>query len=108
MTKKGTGEQQQPPITHEQVNSNQAIETQAYTNVYKVKPEFKDAVLKALGRHSFNEIAQLMQAINVETIDHNALNNLLGVLGRFPYIEIAPVLTNVNNFIEQVVEDEAK
>ncbi|MFW6310796.1 MAG: hypothetical protein ACOC1K_01020 [Nanoarchaeota archaeon] len=88
-----------------QVDPNQGVETNAYVPTYKVKPEFKDAVLKAIGRHPFNQIAQIMQAIDVEVIDHNTLTQVINVLGQFPYTEVAGLLTNVNNYVEQVVED---
>ena len=89
-----------------QVDPNQQVETQAYVPTYKIKPEFKDVLLKAIGKHSFNEIAQIMNAINVEVIDHNTLTQIINVLGRFPYVEIAGILTNINSYVEQIVEEE--
>jgi len=87
------------------VDAGQAVETNAYVPTYKIKPEFKDAVLKAIGNRPFNEIAGLMQAINVEVVDHNTLTQLINVIGQFPYILVAPILTNVNAYVEQVIED---
>jgi len=87
------------------VDATQQVETNAYVPTYKVKPEFKDAVLKAIGRHPFNQIAGIVNAINVEVMDHNSLTQVINVLGNFPYTDVAGILTNVNAFVEQVVED---
>lgn len=96
---------QKVDATQKRVDATQNVETQAYVPTYKVKPEFKDAVLKAVGRHPFNQIAGIINAISVEVIDHNTLTQIINALGQFPYIEVANVLTNVNSFVEQVVED---
>lgn len=87
------------------VDAAQVVETNAYVPTYRVKPEFKDAVLKAIGRHPFNQIAGIMNAINVEVIDHNSLTQVINVLGNFPYTEVAGILTNVNAYVEQIVAD---
>jgi len=86
------------------VDPKQQVETNAYVPTYKVKPEFKDAILKAIGQHPYNQIAGIMNAVNVEIIDHNTLTQIINVLGQFPYIQVANLLSNVNNFVEQVVE----
>jgi hypothetical protein len=87
------------------VDSKQEIETKAYVPKYLIKPEFQQAVLKAVGDAPFNQIAGIMQAINITEVDHNQLQQILGALGNFPYIKIAPVLQNVSNFIEQKLEE---
>lgn len=92
-------------MENKQVDPTQAVETNAYVPTYKVKPEFKDAVLKAIGSHPFNQIAGIINAINVEVMDHNTLTQVINILGQFPYIQVAGILTNVNSFIEQQVED---
>jgi len=89
----------------QQVDPNQQVETNAYVPSYRVKPEFKDAVLKAIGKHPFNQIAGIMNAINVEVMDHNTLSQVINAIGQFPYTDVAPILTNVNNYIEQVIEE---
>ena len=88
------------------VDPNQNVETDAYVPTYKVKPEFKQAVLKAVGKHPFNQISSIMNAINVEVMDHNTLTQVINVLGNFPYIEIAPILGNISNYVEQVVDED--
>jgi hypothetical protein len=88
------------------VNANQAVETAAYTPQYKIKPEFKQAVLKALGaKRAFNEIAGIINAINVPKMDHQTLTQVINVLGQFPYNDVEAVIINVNNYIELIVED---
>ena len=87
------------------VDQNQNVETDAYVPTYKVKPEFKEAILKAIGKHPFNQISSIMSAVNVEVIDHNTLTQIINVLGNFPYVEIAPILGNVSAYVEQIVED---
>jgi len=88
-----------------QVDSTQKVETKAYVPTYKIRPELKQAVLKAIGKYPFNQIASIMNAINVEVMDHNTLTNVINVLGNFPYQDVAPLLANVNDFVEQVVEE---
>jgi hypothetical protein len=43
-----------------------------------------------------------MQAIKVDTMDHNTLTQIMNAIGAFPYENVAGVLTNVNNFIEMI------
>lgn len=88
------------------VDPSQNVETDAYVPTYKISPKFKEAVLRALGKHPFNQVAGILQALNVETMDHNTLNQLVNVLGQFPYEEIGGVITNVNQFIEQVIPED--
>lgn len=87
------------------VDATQQVETKAYVPTYRIKPEFKDAVLKAIGQHPFNHIAGIMNAINVEVMDHNTLTQVMNALGQFPYVQVAGILTNVSAFVEQIVED---
>ena len=94
------------PQVAPQVDATQPVETDAYVPTYKVKPELKEAVVKAIGKHPFNQIAGLMNAINVEVMDHNSLTQFINVLGQFPYIEVAGILTNVNSFVEQIISDD--
>lgn len=89
----------------QQVDPNQKVETDAYVPTYKVKPELKQAVLKAIGKYPFNQIAQIMNAINVEVMDHNTLTQVINVLGNFPYQDVAPLLTTINDYVEQIVEE---
>jgi hypothetical protein len=86
-----------------QVDANQKVEQDAYVPTYKVKPDFKQAVLKAIGDRPFNEIAGLINAINVDVIDHNTLDQVIKVLGQFPYVRIEPLITNINSFVEQII-----
>ena len=86
-------------------NQGQQIETKAYVPTYKIRPSFKDAVLKAIGQHPFNNIAGIMNAIDVEVIDHNTLTQIINALGQFPYTQVASILKNINQFLEQIVED---
>lgn len=87
------------------VDKGQAIETNAYVPTYKVKPELKDAILKSIGSRPFNEIAGLINAINVEVMDHNTLQQVINVIGQFPYTQVEKLLTGINGYFEQVVED---
>jgi hypothetical protein len=89
----------------QKIDAGQTVETNAYVPTYKVKPEFKDAILRAIGNRPFNEIAGLMQALNVEVVDHQTLTQIVQVIGQFPYVNVAPILTNVNAYVEQILED---
>ncbi len=88
-----------------QVDPNQAVETDAYVPTYKVKPELKVAVMKAIGKYPFNQIASIMQAIQVEVMDHNTLNQIINVVGNFPYQDVAPLLAVINDYVELIPED---
>lgn len=88
-----------------QVDPNQAVETDAYVPTYKVKPELKVAVMKAIGKYPFNQIASIMQAIQVEVMDHNTLNQVINVIGNFPYQDVAPLMGTIHDYVEQIVED---
>lgn len=87
------------------VDTAQKTETKAYVPTYKIKPEFKDAILKAIGGHPFNHIAGIMNAIDVEIMDHNTLTQIINALGQFPYTQVAGILKNINSYLEQIVED---
>jgi len=86
-------------------NQSSQVETKAYVPTYKIKPELKQDILKAIGDRPFNEIAGLMNAINVDVIDHNTLTQVLNVLGQFPYIRVMGIMSNINNYLEQVIEE---
>ena len=88
-----------------QAQPNQQVETQDYVPSYKVKPEFKQAILQAIGDAPFNQIAGIVNAVNVDTLDHNTLTQIVNALGNFPYVKVADLLTNVNSYIEQNIED---
>lgn len=86
-------------------NATQKIETAAYVPTYKIKPEFKQVVLKAIGDRPFNEIAGLINAIEVEVIDHQSLDQVLKALGQFPYIRVEGVIRNINSYVTLVIQD---
>lgn len=87
------------------VDASQKTETAAYVPTYKVKPEFKNAVKRAIGKYPFNQIHGIMNAISGEVIDHQALTQVINVLGNFPYQDVHVLLASINDFVEQVTED---
>lgn len=87
------------------VDATQKVETNAYVPTYRLKPEFKVAVTKAIGQYPFNQIAGIMNAIQVDVVDHNTFQQIVNVLGNFPYQQVAGILQNVNSYVEAVVED---
>lgn len=89
-----------------QVDATQEVEVDAYVPTYKVKPELKQAILQAIGDRPFNEIAGLINAINVETMDHNTLSQVINVIGNFPYVRVEKLLANINSFVEQVIPED--
>jgi len=89
-----------------QVDPTQVVETDAYVPTYKVRPELKQGVMKAIGKYPFNQIASIMNAINVEVMDHNTLTQIINVIGNFPYQDVAGLLSNINDFVEQVIEED--
>ena len=96
------------PLTEEapQVDAEQEVEVDAYVPTYKVKPEFKQAVLQAIGDRPFNEIAGLINAISVDVMDHNTLTQVINVIGNFPFVRVEKLLANVNSFVEQVIPED--
>jgi hypothetical protein len=86
------------------VDSTQKVETKAYVPTYRIKPELKQAVHKAIAKYPFNQIASIMNAINVEVMDHNSLTNIINVLGNFPYGDVAPLLSTINDYVELIEE----
>jgi hypothetical protein len=88
-----------------QTDASQQVETKAYVPTYKIRPELKAAVMKAIGKYPFNQIASVMNAINVEVMDHNTLTNVINVMGNFPYQDVAGLLSSINDYIEMIPEE---
>jgi hypothetical protein len=88
-----------------QVDATQKVETNAYVPTYKIKKEFKQALLQAVGDLPFNQIAGLIQAIDVEIMDHQTLTQVVNAIGQFPFVRVENLMKNINSFIEQIIED---
>jgi hypothetical protein len=88
-----------------QVDATQKVETNAYVPTYKIKPEFKKQLLQAIGDRPFNEIAGLIQAIDVEVMDHQTLTQVVNAIGQFPFVRVEGLMKNVSNLVEQVISD---
>lgn len=86
-------------------NPDQNVETQSYVPTYEVKAKLKDDILKAIGDRPFNEIAGLINAVNVKELDHNTLTQVINALGQFPYTKVAGIIQNINSYVKQKVED---
>jgi len=91
--------------TAPKVDASQKVETNAYVPTYKIKPEFKKALLQAVGDRPFNEIAGLINAIDVDVIDHQTLTQIVNAIGQFPYTRVENLMKNVGNYVQQVIED---
>ncbi len=87
------------------VDTKQPVETNAYVPTYRIKSEFKKALLQAVGDRPFNEIAGLIQAIDVETMDHQTLTQVVNAIGQFPFIRVEGLMKNISNLIEQKLDD---
>ena len=68
------------PVAASNVDAKQATEIQNYTPTYKVKPEFKATVLKAIGDAPYGQIAGIIKAIDVPTLDHQSLTQIINIL----------------------------
>ena len=88
------------------VDPTQKVETNAYVPTYRLKPEFKAAIMKAIGQYPFNQIVGIMNAISVDVVDHNTFQQIVNVLGNFPYQVVAGILQNINQYVEQIVAEE--
>jgi len=87
------------------VDAAQKVEINAYVPTYKIKPDFKKALLQAIGDRPFNEIAGLVNAIDVETMDHQTLTQIMNAIGQFPYTRVEILMKNVGNFVTQIIEE---
>ena len=94
-----------PPQTPPTIDATQPVETNAYVPTYKVKPEFRQAIIKAIGDLPFNQIAGLINAIEVSVIDHQTLTQIVNALGQFPFTRVEHIMKNVGNYVTQVIED---
>jgi len=90
----------------QKVDATQKVETNAYVPTYKIKPEFKKAVIQAIGDRPFNEIAGLINAINVEVMDHQTLTQIVNAIGQFPFVRVEGLMKNIPNYVQQVIEDD--
>jgi len=86
------------------VDATQKVETNAYVPTYKIKPEFKKALMAAIGDRPFNEIAGLVQAIDVEVMDHQTLTQVVNAIGQFPFVRVEALMKSINTLVEQVIE----
>jgi hypothetical protein len=86
------------------VDATQKVETNAYVPTYKIKPDFKKALLQSIGDRPFNEIAGLIQAIDVEVMDHQTLTQIVNAIGQFPFVRVEQLMKNISNLVEQVIE----
>jgi len=98
-------EQPAPPAEAPKVDATQKVETNAYVPTYKIKPEFKKALLQAIGDRPFNEIAGLVNAVDVEVMDHQTLTQIMNAIGQFPYMRVEALMKGVGNFVQQIIED---
>jgi hypothetical protein len=99
--------QDAPQVSNAQnIDPTQKVETNAYVPTYKIKPEFKQARLKAIGDLPFNQIAGLINAIDVPVIDHQTLNQIVNAIGQFPYTRVEPLMKNIGNFLTQVMDED--
>lgn len=89
----------------QKIDTTQKVETNAYVPVYKIRPEFKKALLQSIGDRPFNEIAGLIQAIDVEVMDHQTLTQIVNAIGQFPFVRVENLMKNISNFIEQELSD---
>jgi len=93
------------PSKEPAVDATQTVETQAYVPTYKIKPEFKKALLQAIGDRPFNEIAGLINAIDVEIMDHQTLTQIVNAIGQFPFIRVENLMKNISNYVQQQIEE---
>ena len=87
------------------VDAGQTIETNAYVPTYRIKADFKKALMAAVGDMPFNQIAGLVQAIDVEVMDHQTLTQVVNAIGQFPFTRVEALMKNVSTYVEQIIED---
>jgi hypothetical protein len=92
-------------MANEQVDSAQKVETNAYVPTYKILPTFKKALLQSIGDRPFNEIAGLIQAIDVEVMDHQTLTQVVNAIGQFPFVRVENLMKSISSHVQQVIED---
>lgn len=88
------------------VNASQPVETNAYVPTYKIKPELRQKLLQAIGDYPFEQIAGLINAIDVPVIDHQSLSQIMNALQKFPFVRVEQIIKNIGNYVTQVIDDE--
>ena len=102
-----TKEKETPEVTTAPiVDATQKVETNAYVPTYKIKKEFKQALMQAIGDRPFNEIAGLIQAIDVEVMDHQTLTQIVNAIGQFPFTRVENLMKSINSYVEQIIEED--
>ena len=101
MTEKTTNPIQPAPA----VDPTQKVETKAYVPTYRIKPDFKKAILQAIGDRPFNEIAGLINAVDVEVMDHQTLTQIVNAIGQFPFVRVENLMKNISSYVQQIIED---
>ena len=87
------------------IDPTQKVETKAYVPTYKIKPDFKKAILQAIGDRPFNEIAGLINAVDVEVMDHQTLTQIVNAIGQFPFVRVENLMKNISSYVQQVIDD---
>lgn len=87
------------------VDPTQKVETKAYVPTYRIKPDFKKAILQAIGDRPFNEIAGLINAVDVEVMDHQTLTQIVNAIGQFPFVRVENLMKNISSYVQQIIED---
>lgn len=102
MTEKTTNPVQQVPA----VDPTQKVETKAYVPTYRIKPDFKKAILQAIGDRPFNEIAGLINAVDVEVMDHQTLTQIVNAIGQFPFVRVENLMKNISSYVQQIIDED--
>lgn len=87
------------------VDSAQSVETNAYVPTYRIKPDLKKALVQCIGDLPFNQIAGIINAVDVEIMDHQTLTQVVNGIGQFPFVRIEKLMKNINSYVEQVIQD---
>lgn len=87
------------------IDAAQKVETNAYVPTYRIKPEFRKALLQAIGDLPFNSIAGIIDAVDVEVMDHTTLTQVVNGIGQFPYGRVEKIMKNVSQYVEQIIAD---
>lgn len=88
-----------------EVDAAQKVEVNAYVPTYRIKPELKQALLKCIGDLPFNHIAGIVQAIDVEVMDHQTLTQVVNGIGQFPFQRVEVLMKNINQYVEQIIPE---
>ncbi|MCK9575380.1 MAG: hypothetical protein WC979_00890 [Candidatus Pacearchaeota archaeon] len=90
-----------------EITDAKVVETveQAVENQFTVSKEFSGAVRNLFGTKPFSQVAGVMPLIGKEVMTEKEINTIIGVLGNYPYDEVANIFAGVKDHVKLVTPE---